>query len=186
MCSLYVPEMSFTPTPFDSDAPAGVMRPIIRRDPDDAESLDIIEGVWGANPRFADGNDSRFIRSEGRTFPSHRCLVPMSEFHMKIGTKNYRVMLETGQHFYVAGIWEPPMGTESELPFFKTITVAANPEVVRYQQRQGAIIYPRQVMQWLEGVVPVEDLVVTPPKNTFLVEEIGRSVSQPVQTKLAL
>lgn len=179
MSSIFVPctfyEMRVTPTPFDSDAPVGITRPIVLRDPDDKESLEIIDAVWGSNPRFTDGDDIRFVRSEGRTFPSHRCLVPMSEFHMKVGKKSYRVMLDTGQHFYVAGIWEPPIGTDAALPFFRTITVAANPEVARYQPRHGAIIFPRQVMQWLDGKLPVHELLVTPPKHIFIVEEVGQA-----------
>jgi len=175
--------MSAAPTPFDSDGPIGMTRPIVRRNPDDVDELEMIEAIWGANTRFSDGVNYRFVQAEGKTFPSHRCLVPMSEFHMKVGDRRYRVMLESGQHFYVAAIWEPPMGTDSELPFFRNVTVAANLEVARYQERHGAIIYPRQVLQWLDGTVPVDQLLVTPPMHIFLVEEIN---PRPRQAALAI
>jgi len=178
--------MSLTPTPFDSDAPMGAKRPIIRRNPDDVDEVEMIEATWGSNPRFSDGVDYRFVRSEGKTFPSHRCLMPASEFHMKVGNKRYRAMLDSGQHFYLAGIWEPPMGTDFEQPFFRIVTVAANPEVAHYQDRHGAIIYPRQVMQWLDKTVPDDELLITPPRHTFIVEEIGRSGARPEQKKLNL
>lgn len=56
---------------------------------------------------------------------------------------------------------------------FRIITVAANPEVSHYQDRHGAIILHRQVMDWLDAIVPEVDLLVTPPARMFLVEEIG-------------
>jgi putative SOS response-associated peptidase YedK len=179
--------MTLTPTPFDSEAPIGSTRPIIRRNPDDVDELEMIEASWGSNPRFSDGTNYRFVRSEGQSFPSHRCLMAASEFHMKVGNRRYRTKLDSGQHFYLAGVWEPPMGTDSELPFFRIITVAANMDVANYQDRHGAIIFPRQVMHWLDMNVPLENLLITPPRNTFIVEEIGRSGSQPrAQRKLAL
>jgi putative SOS response-associated peptidase YedK len=179
--------MSLAPTPFDSDAPMGSRRPIVRRNPDDVDELEMIEATWGSNPRFSDGTDYRFVRSEGKTFPSHRCLVPMTEFHMKVGNKRYRAQLDSGQHFYVAGIWEPPMGTDQDMPYYRIVTVAANEEVSPYQERHGAIILPRQVMHWLDRLVADEELLVTPPRHMFLVEEIGRSaIKGPAQRKLAL
>lgn len=159
------------PTPFDSDAPLGARRAIIRRNPDDTSEIEMVEATWGSNPRFSDGASYRFVRAEGRTFPSHRCLIPVSEFHMSVGDKRYRVTLDGGNHFYLAGIWEPAM---ADYPLcYRAITVAANPEVARYQERHGAIIHRRQVMQWLDQAVPEIDLLETPPARTFIVTEIG-------------
>ena len=69
---------------------------------------------------------------------------------------------------------------------YRVITVAANPEVARYQERHGAIIQRRQVMQWLDAQVPVSELLETPPARTFVVEEIGSGSRRPVQQALAL
>ncbi|MBO9623933.1 MAG: SOS response-associated peptidase family protein [Sphingomonas sp.] len=141
----------------------------------------MVEAVWGSNPRFSDGVAYRFVRSEGKTFPSHRCLVPASEFHMTVGDRKYRVTLDGGNFFYLAAVWEPAMG---DWPLcYRVVTVAANPEVARYQDRHGAIIQRRQVMQWLDGLVPEMDLLVTPGAHTFNVEEIG--AKRAVQTELA-
>ncbi|WP_167303003.1 SOS response-associated peptidase family protein [Sphingobium vermicomposti] len=141
----------------------------------------MIEAVWGSNPRFSDGVNYEFIRSEGRTFPTNRCLVPASEFHIRNGDGKFRVRLEDGNFFYLAAIWEPPMG---DWPVsYRILTVDANPEVMRYQERHGAIIQRRQVMQWLDYKVPGSGLLVTPPAHLFLVEEI---MSRPRQVSLAL
>lgn len=173
------PSMDSKATPFDSDA-LGSRRAIIRCNPNDVEEIEMIEAAWGSDPRFSDGVRYEFIRSEGRSFPSNRCLVPASEFHIRNGEKKFRVTMEDGNFFYLAAIWEPAMG---DWPVsYRIITVDANPEVMRYQERHGAIIQRRQVMQWLDCQVPETDLLVTPPAHLFLVEEI---LTKPVQTSLA-
>jgi putative SOS response-associated peptidase YedK len=172
--------MESTPIPFDSDAPLGARRAIIRRNPDDASEIEMVEATWGSNPRLSDGTSFRFVRSESQTFPSHRCLIPASEFHMAVGDKRYRVTLDGGNHFYLAGIWEPAIGGGPES--YRVITVAANPEVARFQERHGAIIHRRQVMQWLDMTVLEIDILETPPARTFLVEEI---IDGPRQAALA-
>lgn len=162
--------MVSTPTPFDADAPLGSQPAIIRRNPEDPEEIEMVEARWGSNPRFSDGESYRFIRSEGKTFPSHRCLVPASEFHITVGERRYRVTLDGGNFFYIAAIWEPAMG---DWPLsYRVVTVPANPEVARYQDRHGAIIQRRQNMQWLDALVPDADLLATPPAQTFVVEEL--------------
>jgi putative SOS response-associated peptidase YedK len=154
-----------SPTPFDSDAPLGARRAIIRRNPDDASEIEMVEATWGSDPRFGGGASYRFVRAEGRTFPSHRCLIPVSEFHMTVNDKRYRVTLEGGNHFYLAGIWEPAM---ADWPLcYRIVTVPANTEVAHYQERHGAIIHRRQVMQWLDRGVPERDLFETPPARTW-------------------
>ena len=104
---------------------------------------------------------------------------------MRVGEKRFRVKLDDGNFFYLAGIWEPAIG---DWPLsFRIITVDANAEVSQYQQRHGAIILRRQVKDWLDGVVPEIDLLVTPPARIFDVREIGaRGKVKPVQTKLAV
>jgi putative SOS response-associated peptidase YedK len=159
-----------TPTPFDSEAPLEKLLPIIRRNPDDKQEMEMVEARWGSNPRFSDGASYRFVRSEGKTFPAHRCLVPASEFHMTVKDRQYRVKLDDGNFFYLAGVWEPAM---AGWPLcFKVVTVAANPEVSHYQDRHGAIILRRQRMQWLDHSVPEIDLLETPAARTFVIEEI--------------
>ncbi|WP_454887790.1 SOS response-associated peptidase family protein [Sphingomonas oryzagri] len=170
-----------SPTPFDPDAPLGSQRAIIRRNPADASEIEMIEAAWGSNPRFSDGVSYRFVRSEGRTFPTNRCLIPASEFQLSVGDRRYRVTLDGGNHFYLAAIWEPAM--EKWPLSYRVVTVPANPEVLRHQERHGAIIHRRQVMQWLDATVCELELLETPPARTFAVEEI---VEGPRQSALTL
>lgn len=163
--------MALNPTPFDSDAAEGTTHHIIRMKPDGSGKQELVEAHWGTNPRFSDGVEYRFVRSEGKTFQSYRCLLPVSDFRMKVGSKDYRVTRDDGNHFYLAGVWEPAL---AGWPLaFKVITVAANPDVERYQDRHGAMIERRQVMDWLGAKIPTDELLVTPPAHVFFVEEMG-------------
>jgi len=175
--------MDATATPFEADAPEDNLRPIVRYKPDEPARPQLIKARWGSNPRFSDGVEFRFVRSEGKTFPSNRCLIPASEFQMRVGEKRYRVKLDDGNFFYLAGIWEPAIGG---WPLsFRIITVPANPEVSQYQDRHGAIILRRQVKDWLDGRKPEIELLVTPPARIFAIDEVG-GPRKPVQTSLAL
>ncbi len=90
---------------------------------------------------------------------------------MGTGSKRHRATLDGGNFFYVAAIWDGPM---ADWPLsYRIITVEANPDVAPYQQRHGAIIQRRQVMQWLDLTVPEAELLVTPPARTFLVGALG-------------
>jgi putative SOS response-associated peptidase YedK len=177
--------MDATATPFDSDAPEDNIRPIIRYKPSEPRKKHIVGARWGTNPRFSDGVGFRFVRAEGKTFPSFRCLMPASEFHMTVGTKRYRVTRDDGNFFYLAGVWEPAM---ADWPLsFRIITVAANAEVSRYQERHGAIILRHQAMQWLDGSVAETDLLVTPPARIFDIVELGTGGrTRSIQEALAL
>ncbi|MEC3950161.1 SOS response-associated peptidase family protein [Sphingobium sp. HWE2-09] len=166
--------------PFDMDAVAS-RRAIIRRNPDDPQEIEMIEAAWGSNPHFSDGVSYEFIRAEGKRFPTNRCLVAASEFHIRNGDKKFRAFREDGNFFYLAAIWEPAMG---DWPVsYRIITVDANPEIIRYQARHGAVIERRDVQKWLSHAVPEDELIVTPPFGTFLVEEI---LTLPRQSSFAL
>ncbi|WP_253717353.1 SOS response-associated peptidase family protein [Sphingomonas sp. AP4-R1] len=92
--------------------------------------------------------------------PRHRCLISTSEFHTTVGDKRYRVKRDEGNHFSLAGIRQPAMGNG---PFhYRVITVAANPEVARDQDRHGAIIHRQQVMPWLNRTILEVGLLASP------------------------
>lgn len=163
--------MDRKPMPFNSDAPLGDRRAIIRRNPDDNQEIELIEAAWGSAPRFGASGPNRFVRSEGRSFPNRRCLIAAAEFRITAGGKRYRVTLIGGDFFYLAGVWETVM---TGCPVgYRIVTVQANREVARYQDRQGAIILRGQVMQWLDFTVPEVELLATPSDRTFRVKQIG-------------
>lgn len=170
-------------TAFDSDAPLSATRAIIRRYRDEIE---MVELHWGLRPTAPDRRPFRFARAEGRTFPTHRCLIPASEFHLSTAKKRYRVALEDGNWFYLAGIYRP--ATIDWPESYAVVTIAANADVARYQERQGAVLLRRQTMDWLDLARPEDALLKPLPARSFAIEEIGRpgAAEAPRQRMLAL
>jgi putative SOS response-associated peptidase YedK len=163
-------------TAFDSDAPLDARRAVIRRD---ADEIEMVELPWGLKPKEPGGRPFRFVRSEGRTFPSHRCLVPASEFHVARGGRRYRFSFEDHNWFYLAGIWRPATGEWPES--YAILTIEANAEVARYQDRQGAVLRRSQRMAWLDATVADDDLLRPLPARSFNVEQIvGPGSAQPM------
>lgn len=160
------------PVPFESDATIGSLRPIIRRNPFDSQEIEMVEAAWGLRALDPGGKPFKFIRAEGRTFPANRCLVPASEFHVNNNGKRFRVSLDDGNFFYLAGIWEAPRG---DWPLaHAVITIPANPDVLIYQERQGAVLLRRQNMAWLDLTESEEDLLQPLPARSFIVEPLSR------------
>lgn len=50
---------------------------------------------------------------------------------------------------------------------YRIVTVRADSEVFRYQERHGAIVQRREVMQWLDGSGSVTELFATSPAHFF-------------------
>jgi putative SOS response-associated peptidase YedK len=161
-------------TAFDSDAPLGSRRAIVRYN---AGELEMVELAWGLRPKEGDDRPFRFVRAEGRTFPDRRCLIPASEFHVTTRTHRYRCELEDGNWFYLAGIWRP--ATRDWPESYAILTVEANPDVARYQERQGAVLLRRQRMDWLDGTVCETALLHPPRARTFKISEIAVGQTQP-------
>jgi putative SOS response-associated peptidase YedK len=158
-------------SPFESDAALGSRRAIIRRNPDNAQEIEMVEAAWGLPPLEREGKPFKFIRSEGKTFPLMRCLVPASEFHVRNGERRFRVSLDDGNFFYLAGTWRP---AEADWPLsYAVITIEANLDVMVYQERQGAVLLRRQNNAWLDLTVPEHELLQPLPARSFRVEEIA-------------
>jgi putative SOS response-associated peptidase YedK len=171
-------------SPFESESPLGSRRPIIRRNPANVQEVEMIEAGWGLQPFDGPAKPFKFIRSEDKTFPTHRCLIPASEFQIKNGDRRFRVTLEDGNFFYLAGVWRP---ANPHWPLsFAVVTIPANPEVFFYQERQGAVLLRRQRMAWLDLTVPQEELLQPLPARSFAIEEIAPREPQLRQTELAL
>lgn len=162
--------MTVAPTPFDSEAPGGGVTAPVRRNPDNMGEVEMVEAVWGSDPRFSDGINYRFVRTEGRAFPKRRCLIPASEFRMGTGDHRYRVTLDSGNFFYLAAVWDPPL---ADWPLsYRILTIPAGADVIPYQSRHGVIIERRNVMHWLDGTLPNEVLFEEPPRHTLFVEPL--------------
>ena len=138
----------------------------------------MIEAAWGSNPRFSDGVSYEFIRAEGKSFPSHRCLVPASEFHIRNGEKKFRAFREDGNFFYLAAAWDPPL---ADWPLsYRILTIPAGADVIPYQSRHGVIIQRRDANHWLDGSVPNEVLFEEPPRHTLFVEPLRKQAELPL------
>jgi putative SOS response-associated peptidase YedK len=161
---------SMIATPFDLDTPLGQRRAIIRRSGDDGEMLEV---AWGLRPGPTSDRPLTLIRAEGRLFPTHRCLVPASEFRLPGRGRAYRFSLANGDWFYLAGIWRPATAHWPES--YAILTVAANEDVAAYHDRQMAVLTRAQRLDWLDAAVAEDELLRPLPMGSFRVREEGRT-----------
>ena len=159
-----------TVTPFDLNTPLGQRRAIIRRNGEDVE---MVEAAWGLRPGPGSGRPVTLVRGEGRAFPTHRCLVPASEFRLPGRGRAYSLSFADGDWFYLAGIWRPATADWPES--YAILTVAANEDVAAYHHRQMAVLTRAQRLNWLDAVVPEDELLRPMPVGSFRVREEGRT-----------
>ena len=157
-----------TATPFDLDAPLGERRAIIRRDGDGVE---MVEAAWGLRPGPSSYRPFTLVRAEGRTFPSHRCLIPASEFRLRGRGRAYSVSLADADWFYFAGIWRP--GKSDWPESYAILTIAANDDIAPYHDRQMAVLRRGQPLDWLYGLAAENELLRPLPRDSFSVREAG-------------
>ncbi|MGE0767954.1 MAG: SOS response-associated peptidase family protein [Hyphomicrobiaceae bacterium] len=153
-------------TAFDTVTSLDDRRVIIRRD---GSGVEMVELTWGLQPRELDGRPFTVVRSEGRTFPTFRCLIPASEFRHRSQGKHYRFMLADGDWFYFAGIWRP--ATRSWPESYAILTVEANDDIAPYHDRQMAVLRRDERMAWLDLTRPESQLLRPLPKATYRIEE---------------
>lgn len=158
-------------SPFESEAPLGTRRAIIRRNPSKMQEIQMIEASWGLEAWEKGGKPFKFVRSEGRVFTHNRCLIPASEFTVRNGERKFRVTFEDGNFFYLAGIWE--QGPAGRPDNYAIATIEANPDIFHYQDRQGAVLLRRQNMAWLDLNMPQDALLRALPARSYRVEEIA-------------
>ncbi|OHV22678.1 SOS response-associated peptidase [Rhizobium sp. RMa-01] len=146
---------------FQSDAPLNERRVIIRCHDGDVE---MVELPWGLRPRDGGPRAVNVVRSEGRTFPSHRCLVPASEFLHK----GFSFSLANGDWFYFAGIWRPAFDEWPEA--YAILTIEASADIAPFHDRQMAVLTRNQRMAWLDALVPEEEILRPLQAGTFRVK----------------
>ncbi|RWX04960.1 SOS response-associated peptidase [Rhizobium leguminosarum] len=158
---------------FDSDASLDERRVIIRRDGGDVE---MVELPWGLQPRERGGRPFTVVRAEGRTFPTHRCLVPASEFRHRSQGKHYSFAMASGDWFYFASIWRP--ATRDWPEAYAILTTVANDDVAPYHDRQMAVLRRDQRMAWLDLTIPEGDLLQPLPAGAFKVSRLREPMAQ--------
>lgn len=159
---------------FQSDAPLDERRVIIWRHEGDVE---MVELPWGLPPLDGGPRTVNVVRSEGRTFPTHRCLVPASEFRHRSGGKNFRFSLANGDWFYFAGIWRQASNDWPEA--YAILTIEANADIAPFHHRQMAVLTRDQRMDWLDGLLPEEEILRPLPAGTFRVKPLSNTSFQP-------
>jgi putative SOS response-associated peptidase YedK len=156
---------------FQSDAPLDERRVIIRRHDGDME---MVELPWGLRPRDGGPRAVNVVRAEGRTFSTHRCLVPASEFRHK----SFGFSLANGDWFYFAGIWRPATADWPEA--YAILTIEANADIAPFHDRQMAVLTRERRIAWLNGLVPDDEILRPLPAGTFRVRRYSASPVQPV------
>lgn len=141
-------------TVFDSDAPLDERRIIIRRYGGNVEMLEL---PWGLQPNEPGGRPFAIVRAEGRSFPSHRCLVPASEFRHRSQGKNYSFRLASGDWFYFAGIWRP--ATRDWPEAYAILTIQANDDIAPYHDRQMVVLRRDERSAWLDMTHPEHEVL---------------------------
>ncbi len=130
---MMISAVNATAGPFDSDAPDGNLRPIIRYNPDDCQENEMVEALWGSNPRFTDGLISNSCGLRARPFLAITAWSSPRSSKCGSVTWRCRVKLDDGNFFYLAGVWDSPLG---DWPLsFRIVTVAASPEVSHCPER---------------------------------------------------
>lgn len=129
----------------------------------------MVELARGLQPRPNAVRPFTVVRAEDRTFPTHRCLVPASEFRLRSHGRTYRFSLTDGDWFYFAGIWRPAKPDWPEA--YAILTVAANEDVAPYHDRQMAVLKRGQHLDWLDGLADEHELLHPLPPRSFRVRE---------------
>ena len=123
--------------------------PILVGSPEGAELKQL---RWGF-PRPQGGPVINF-RSDGRRFPSGRCLIPADGFYEFTGDKapksKWRFAAADGEIFCIAGLVRDDR--------FTMLTMPPGPDIAPYHDRQIVILPPTQWADWLgsspDAVIP--------------------------------
>ena len=122
--------------------------------------------TWGfPSQRPDNGPYSRIINARSETaadkptfsysFANRRCLVPANSFFeskpTQYGKRPYRIQLNSGAPFAIAGIWKP-RHTSGAKPIFEFVilTVPPNDQVAEIHDRMPAILLPQHEALWLD------------------------------------
>lgn len=126
---------------------------------------------WGLAPPKPKARALINLRSEGRSFPRGRCLVPASHYFEFTGTKSpksrWRFTRTDAEWFCFAGIVgraEPVEGVEGVA--FALITADAGPDVVPIHNRQPVVL---DRAAWLDASRPAAELLRPSPVGSLSV-----------------
>ena len=122
------------------------------------------------------------FRSEGRSFPSGRCLIPVDGFYEftspapqggapapKRTKKDKWLFTKTGESWFcIAGLWRTSEVGEA----FTMLTVEPGPDVAPYHNRQVAVLERRDYLRWLDPAEPAGAVLGPLPAGSLQVEQV--------------
>lgn len=146
--------------------------PIVRADAEGAPELVVRRWSWpgpGGKPVYN-------FRSEGRRFPTGRCLIPADGFFEftanedpKARRKHKWLFAKVGEPWFaIAGLWRPSPAGEA----FTMLTTEPGPDVSPYHSRQIVILERRDWAAWLGPGDDIGSMLAPLPEGTFQVEQI--------------
>lgn len=145
--------------------------PILRRH---ADGVELAEVRWGFAPPRPKASPVINFRSEGRRFPTGRCLVPASHFYEFTGSRSpkakWKFTKTAEDWFCFAGLWRPGKGDAPEA--FTLLTTAPGPDVAPIHDRQMVVLERRDWVAWLDLTRPEAELLRPLPAGSLQVEQV--------------
>ena len=149
--------------------------PIVRAAPDE-DAFDLVVRRWSwPGPS---GKPVYNYRSDGREFPTGRCLIMTDRFYEfttpddpKAKRKHrWLFRLRDADQFAIAGLWrtDPKVGEA-----FTMLTTEPGEDVRPYHHRQVVVLAPEQFARWLDPAVPARDIIQPLPAGSLTVEQVG-------------
>jgi len=147
--------------------------PIVRIGP--SGEAELVQRRWSWPG--AGGKPVYNFRSEGRAFPTGRCLILADgfyEFTPHTDPKSKRkhkwlFTLRSAPWFAVAGLWRSdPAAGEA----FTMLTCEPGPDVAPYHKRSIVVLPPAECGRWLDPSIPAHELLTPPPAGSLAVEQV--------------
>jgi putative SOS response-associated peptidase YedK len=150
--------------------------PIVRAGDDGAGTADLVQRRWswpgqGRKPVYN-------FRSDGREFPSGRCLIPADGFYeftdpkdKKKKRKDKWLFTKTGEPWFcIAGIWRADAQVGEA---FTMLTMPPGDDIAPYHDRQIAILDRGDWAAWLDHSVSAKAILKPLPAGSLAVEQVG-------------
>ena len=118
------------------------------------------------------------FRSEGREFPSGRCLIVADGFYeftapadpKKKRKDKWLFTLKGEPWFCIAGLWR---GHDQVGEAYTMLTTEPGADVAPYHDRQVVVLPPRDWARWLDPTVPAAEVLKPLPERSLEVEPVG-------------
>ena len=150
--------------------------PIVRTIDGGTGTSDLVQRRWSwPDPN---GRPVYNFRSDGREFPSGRCLIPAGgfyEFTDPVNRKKKRkgkwLFTKTGEPWFcVAGIWRTDKRVGEA---FTMLTMPPGPDIAPYHDRQIAILDRADWAAWLDPSVSVKTILKPLAAGALIVQQVG-------------